>query len=148
MKRVLPGITPAVCSDRRMTPAPQRLAPTSVMTTELPTLPDSMLVSPLTGKRRKGSDMPLDKLTVTIVVPDDIRDFFATAVVSGHGGYQTLCRMVAERMQGTKVMKLSTAEFKRLVRYATHYGNGGFQAKFRAIVICWVDQHIDELVKE
>ena len=91
--------------------------------------------------------MPGEKQNITIVVPDEIRDFFATAVVSGHGGYQSLCRMVAERLQNTKVLKLTAAEFKRLVRYATHYGYGGFQAKFRAIVICWVDQHIDELVE-
>lgn len=85
--------------------------------------------------------------TVQLVVSPEIREFFLSQVVEGHGGFQSLCRTVAERLQSTSRLTLTPDEFRRVVKYATLYGDGGFQQKFRKVTAQWVNQHFDDLVR-
>lgn len=64
----------------------------------------------------------------------------------GAGGFQSLFRLLLDRMEGRKVLVLSADEFRRLVRYATRYGEGGLQQRLRILIAHWAFQHVDELV--
>lgn len=85
--------------------------------------------------------------TIRIVVPDEVREFFKDVHIQGHGGYQGLCKMLSERLQDSTILKLTQEEFRRVVRYASHYGEGGFQTRLRKIVVNWVDQNFEQAVK-
>lgn len=82
-----------------------------------------------------------------IVVTPEVREFFTTAVVNGQGGFQRLVRKLAEQLTDSKTLRLSPEEFQRIVRYATEYGDGGYQLRLRKIVVSWVAQNLDTLVK-
>lgn len=89
--------------------------------------------------------------TIEIVVTPDVREFFMDQMThagfqSGQGGFQALGRMLAARMTASRVLRLSPEEFKRLVRYANDYGDGGVQQRLRKIIVSWVTQHMDQLV--
>lgn len=86
--------------------------------------------------------------SVVIQVPQEIRAFFTEQDMSGHGGFQTLGRMLAERLQNTTKLALTSDEFRRVVRYATLYGDGGFQQRLRKIIAHWVQQHMNQLIGE
>lgn len=87
----------------------------------------------------RSSDTPV----IRIVVPTDVRRFFVDAVITGQGGYQSLCRMLAERLQTSAVLKLDRTEFVRVLHYATDYGDGGFQSRLRKMVVAWMSQNKD-----
>jgi hypothetical protein len=84
---------------------------------------------------------------VQIVVTDDIRQMFDNLVVKGTGGYQNLSRTITERLAtGDPVLHFSAEEFRRVVRYATTYGDGTFQRRLRVLVTQWVAQNFGTLV--
>jgi hypothetical protein len=109
---------------------------------------------PTDSKKRKQTDEsdaessapPSDTLAAfDVVVPDSVRDFFLTTEVMGNGGFQSLCRMLSARLQTTSVLRLDAAEFKRIVRYANHYGEGGFQSRLRRLASEWIEQNFNRL---
>jgi hypothetical protein len=84
--------------------------------------------------------------SIDIVVSQDVRTFFEEVSVNGHGGFQGLARALQEQLETSAVLHLTPDEFRRIVRYATDYGDGGYQQKFRKIVCSWVAQHADKLI--
>lgn len=85
--------------------------------------------------------------TLDIVVTPDIRQFFTEAQINGQGGFQSLCRGIAARLKTSKVLKLTPEELLRIARYATDYGEGGYQQRLRKIVCSWVVQHADTVLR-
>lgn len=81
-----------------------------------------------------------------VVVTPDVRQFFTESAINGQGGFQSLCRLVAGRLERSPVLHLTPEELARIARYATTYGDGGFQQRFRKIVCSWVVQHADALI--
>lgn len=84
--------------------------------------------------------------TVTVAVTPNIRHAFEGTEIRGEGGFQSLCRQLAERVEEEAVLRFDPDEFKRVVKYATTYGEGGFQTRLRIIVSQFVAQHFNELV--
>lgn len=84
--------------------------------------------------------------TLDVVVTQDVRSFFTDATISGQGGFQSLCRSLAARLKTSKVLKLTPEELVRIARYASDYGDGGYQQRLRKIVCAWVVQHQDIIV--
>lgn len=97
----------------------------------------------MTPQDRKQTDR--SETRYSIVVPDALREFFLGANLMGQGGFQSLGRMLAERLRITPVLRLDEAEFRRVVRYANHYGEGGFQAKLRQLIALWTEQNFNRL---
>src|SRR5262245_36552547 len=85
-----------------------------------------------------GSEVTGGGRTFTVIVSDDVKAFFDSAIVTGHGGFQSLGRLLKERLANTHLLRLNEQEFRRVVRCATHYGDGGFQGRLRKIVVQWV----------
>lgn len=85
--------------------------------------------------------------TVTIAVPKDIRQYFLEADIHGHGGFQSFCRQLARDLDQSRVLHLDPDQFRRMTRYATAYGEGGFQQRLRRLVSEWVSQHLDTLLQ-
>jgi hypothetical protein len=73
-------------------------------------------------------------MTHTIVVTPEARAFFTAVVPRTRGGFQSLKRMLAVRLAASETLHLSREEFERLVRYATDYGDGGYQRQLRQLV--------------
>lgn len=87
---------------------------------------------------------------ITIVVPEKVRDALidpTSPYARGQGGFQRLARKLADKLEHTKVLTLTPDEFRQIVHYAHAYGIGGFQAKLQAIVVEWVHQNFDVLMK-
>ncbi len=84
--------------------------------------------------------------STAVVVTPDVRNFFTEAEITGQGGFQSLCRLLAERLARTSVLRLDRDEFVRVARYANNYGDGGFQTRLRRILASWVAQHAKEIV--
>ena len=53
--------------------------------------------------------------------------------VRGQGGYQSFLKRLQRNMNGN-LLRLSRKDCEKIVRYATRYGQGGFQARLRSIV--------------
>lgn len=106
-------------------------------------------MTPDTPRNRKADHTSASRRghTFTVVVPNSVRDFFLTTQVMGQGGFQSLCRMLSERLRTTPVLHLDEAEFRRIVRYANHYGEGGFQVKLRRLISEWTEQNMARLTK-
>jgi len=85
---------------------------------------------------------------VTIVVNDAIRKMFADLVVNGKGGQQNLSKAItAQLATGDTCLHFTAEEFRRVVRYATAYGDGTFQRRLQVIIVQWAAQNFDSLVK-
>lgn len=97
-------------------------------------------------KRRKDED-GMRTTQFTVVVSEDIRAFFDTAVIKGTGGFQSLCRKLKEELANGDVLSMDEALFRRVVRCAEHYGDGGFQTRMRKIAIQWLDQNFSKVTK-
>lgn len=78
--------------------------------------------------------------TINIAVPPSLRDFFRETQIHGQGGFQSLARMLADRLTHSKVLRLTPDELRRIVHYARAYGEGGFQSRLRALVVEYVFQ--------
>ena len=85
--------------------------------------------------------------TVNIIVSDGIRKAFDGLVVKGAGGHQNLSKAItAQLATGDPVLHFSADEFRRVVRYATAYGDGTFQRRLQLIIVQWVAQSFETLV--
>lgn len=84
---------------------------------------------------------------INIVVPQEIRDYFAGRHTQGQGGFQTLGRMLQERLANSRTLRVTPEEFARIVHYARNYGDGGYQTRLRMIIVEFVAQHQDVLFK-
>jgi hypothetical protein len=82
-----------------------------------------------------------------VVVSDNIQQFFQRAAIEGTGGYQSLCRHLKDQLVKGNTLYMDEALFRRVVRYAEHYGDGGFQVHFRRIAVQWLDQNFAKVVK-
>lgn len=82
-----------------------------------------------------------------VVVSEDIRAFFQSAVMSGTGGFQSLGRILKEQLMTGNVLRMDETTFRRVVRYGEHYGDGGFQTKMRKIAVQWLDQNFAKMAK-
>ncbi len=90
---------------------------------------------------------PTSSMTISIAVTPDIKAAFEGYRLKGSGGFQALSRRIAEQIEGgTPVLQFSAEEFRRVVKYATTYGEGGFQSRLRIIIAQWTAQHFEELV--
>ncbi len=94
----------------------------------------------LQESERKLSRQPLVPPTVwtpradEIVVeltPDQVG--FLQRPLRGQGGYQSLLGRLRSNVDGNR-LRLTRADCERVVRYATSYGEGGFQTRLRPIV--------------
>lgn len=84
--------------------------------------------------------------TITISVPAPLRDYFLAMTIRGHGGFQSLGRLLAERLQESTSLHLTSDELRRIVHYARAYGDGGFQTRLRQLVVEFVAQHFDAMI--
>ncbi len=84
----------------------------------------------------------------SVAVTPGLRAAFDSLDIKGQGGFQTLMRDVAQRITASHgVVKFGPDEFGRITRYATSYGEGGFQQRLRLLVSQWTMQHFHQLVK-
>ena len=58
---------------------------------------------------------------------------FLQRPLRGQGGYQTLLARLQNNLEGN-TLRLTRTDCERVVRYATRYGEGGFQTRLRPIV--------------
>lgn len=82
-----------------------------------------------------------------VVVSPDIVAFFQSAVISGTGGFQSLGRQLKEQLAVGDTLRMDEQLFHRVVRCATHYGDGGFQTKLKKISVLWLDQNFTKVAK-
>jgi hypothetical protein len=94
----------------------------------------------------KDSDM-VKKAQYTVVVSPDIRAFFQSAVIQGTGGFQSLGRHLKDQLMVGDVVVMDEQLFRRVVRTATQYGDGGFQTKLKKLAVLWLDQNINQVTK-
>jgi hypothetical protein len=100
-----------------------------------------------TAAFRSDRSVPAPAPTVTIIVTPVLRHLFDTEEIRGNGGFQRLCRSVKAQLQsGTPTITFSAIEFKRVLQYATHYGEGGYQSRLRTLVAHWAAQNSDTLL--
>lgn len=84
----------------------------------------------------------------SVAVTPNLVHAFEALDVKGQGGFQSLMREVAKRItHGSGVVRFSAEEFTRITRYATSYGEGGFQQRLRLLVSQWTAQHMSTLTK-
>lgn len=85
--------------------------------------------------------------SVTVAVTPNLVTAFDGLTIRGHGGFQRLMREVADRITTSHgVARFTPEEFKRVTKYATSYGEGGFQQRLRLLVTQWVAQHSDRII--
>ena len=94
-------------------------------------------------------NMSSKKSTVfSVAVTPDIRHAFASLDIRGKGGFQSLMRDVAARVtSGAGVVRFDATDFERITKYATLYGEGGFQQRLRLLVSSWTAQHVKMLAR-
>lgn len=84
----------------------------------------------------------------SVAVTPNLRHAFETLDIKGQGGFQSLMRDVAERITTSAgVVRFTASDFARITRYATSYGEGGFQQRLRLLVSQWTAQHFTSLLK-
>lgn len=83
----------------------------------------------------------------TVVVSHDIVAFFQSAVINGTGGFQSLGRQLKEQLMAGDTLRMDEQLFRRVVRCAEHYGDGGFQTKLKKICVQWLDQNFSRVTK-
>ena len=74
--------------------------------------------------RKKGA-------IVVKLTPDQV--YFLNRRLGGQGGYQSLLARLQSNMNGN-LLRLTQDDCEKMVRYATQYGQGGFQERLRSIV--------------
>lgn len=85
---------------------------------------------------------------ITVAVTPNLVQAFDGLTIHGKGGFQALMRSVADRiLHSHGVARFTPDEFKRISRYATSYGEGGFQQRLRLLVAQWVAQHANRVIK-
>jgi hypothetical protein len=98
---------------------------------------------------RKAGNRKTDMRTAQyeVVVSQDIAAFFQSAVINGTGGFQSLGRQLKDQLTKGTVIRMDEQLFRRVVRCAEHYGDGGFQTKMRKIAVQWLDQNFAQVTK-
>lgn len=86
--------------------------------------------------------------SIIVVVPKEVGEFFRRAAIHGQGGFQALCRDISKQLQRSDTLRMEPTEFRRIVRYATHYGEGGYQQRLRKIITNWVSQNFNSIIPE
>ncbi len=94
--------------------------------------------------------MPTKKVSsITIAVTPSLKSAFDIGEIRGQGGFQSLMRDTAARIKKSGgVVHFSGDEFKRITRYATNYGEGGFQQRLRLLVSQWAAQHVNTFIRK
>ena len=86
--------------------------------------------------------------SIKVAVTPNLKSAFASLTIKGQGGFQTLMRDVSEKVvKSSGIVKFTPDEFTRVTRYATSYGEGGFQQRLRLLVSQWVAQNITQLTR-
>jgi hypothetical protein len=98
-------------------------------------------------RKRENEEKAMRTGQFTVVVSDDIKDFFNRTAIEGTGGFQSLGRSLKTQLEHGNTLYMDEALFRRVVRYAEHYGDGGFQTRMRKIAIQWLDQNFNKVVK-
>lgn len=84
----------------------------------------------------------------SVAVTPNLKSAFESLDIKGQGGFQSLMRGVAERITTSGgVARFSPDEFTRVTKYATSYGEGGFQQRLRLLVTQWTAQNLKTLIK-
>lgn len=84
---------------------------------------------------------------ITIAVTPNLKHAFDLGDIRGQGGFQSLMRSVTERItKSGGVARFDLEEFTRITKYATSYGEGGFQQRLRLLVSQWVAQNTKTLI--
>lgn len=86
------------------------------------------------SRRVSGSRSVWTPQTDNIVIeltPDQVA--FLQQPLRGQGGYQSLLKRLQNNICGN-LLKLTRSDCEKVVRYATKYGEGGFQTRLRSIV--------------
>lgn len=68
--------------------------------------------------------MPIIQLTAA-----DVAKF--KKPVRGRGGFQSLLRAIAKKIQPDDTVSLTDGENERLIRYSFQYGQGGFEDRIK-----------------
>lgn len=97
-------------------------------------------------KNRKEADA-MRPAQYAVVVSPDIRAFFQSAVINGTGGFQSLGRHLKDQLMVGDTLQMDEQLFRRVVRCAEHYGDGGFQTKLKKICVQWLDQNFSKIAK-
>jgi hypothetical protein len=84
-------------------------------------------------------------VSTSITLPALVRRHFVDMDIKGQGGFQSFCRNLQDRCKKASTLSLTPEEFERMTRYATQYGDGGFQQQLRTILANWVAQHLRQL---
>ena len=58
---------------------------------------------------------------------------FLQRPLRGQGGYQSLLARLQGNLDGN-ILRLTRTDCERVVRYATQYGEGGFQTRLQSII--------------
>lgn len=98
-------------------------------------------------RKVRNQEKPMKTVAYDVVVSEDIQAFFQSAVINGTGGFQSLGRKLKEQLMTGNVLRMDEELFRRVVRCAEHYGDGGFQTKMRKIAIQWLDQNLSKITK-
>lgn len=98
-------------------------------------------------RKVRNQEKPMKTVAYDVVVSEDIQAFFQSAVINGTGGFQSLGRKLKEQLMVGNILRMDEELFKRVVRCAEHYGDGGFQTKMRKIAIQWLDQNLAKITK-
>lgn len=77
--------------------------------------------------RVSRSDLPI----VIDLLPEELT--WLRRPISGQGGFQSLLRRIQNQISDEKLV-LNESDAERLIRYASQYGGGGFQARLGRIV--------------
>lgn len=83
------------------------------------------------------------RLTIT----SELKKSFKQLDIRGHGGFQSFCTNLREEIMTKDYLVMEPDLFKRIIRYATQYGEGGFQQRLRMLLALWTAQHAADLVK-
>lgn len=98
-------------------------------------------------RKARSEDTTMKPVMYDVVVSDDIRTFFQSAIMSGTGGFQSLGRILKDQLARGNALRIDEQTFRRVVRYGEHYGDGGFQTKMRKIAVQWLDQNFSKVAK-
>jgi hypothetical protein len=74
----------------------------------------------------------LNKQT-TVKLTDEEAEIFKRPI-NGVGGFQDLLRNFQKRITSKNTLTLTSDEIDKLKKYATRYGQGGFEDQLRAII--------------
>jgi hypothetical protein len=99
------------------------------------------------ARKARKQETAMRTVQYDVVVSPDIQAFFQSAVITGTGGFQSLGRALKTQLMEGDILRMDEQLFRRVVRCASAYGDGGFQTKMRKIGILWLDQNFSKVTK-